>query len=166
LKFSLYISVKDEEHLDSFITTIGANLDEKKRRVLGKYKSPVVGISICNRIFCENLVLAGCFPAKTKRLRFPKLLEVNLQLAMLLGYFDGDGTLCGPQHTSPVVTCGSYEFLEDVIEVFKIQSKLRDLKSYWRLCLGVDLLRRMTSNYHGGLLRKRMPQETPLISAS
>lgn len=166
LRFSLYISKKDTTHLKILMQELGVNEREMKSRLSKKYKSPLVGFSICNRVFCEWLTKAGCIPAKSRVLRLPKLSNSFLDLALLLGYFDGDGTLSGPKRTSPQLISGSRKLLNDVRSQFKLSTKIGRANHSWRLCLSVGLFMTMIDNLDFGLTRKRIPLGIPLKVAS
>lgn len=166
LRFSLAISKKNAQHLVNLMLELGVNPKEMKSRVSKKYGSPMVEFSICNRVFCEFLNQAGCIPAKSNVLRLPKLGTQPLDKALLLGYFDGDGTLSGKKRSSPVLVSGSPNLLKDIKERFGLKTKIGRANHSWRLCLSIGLLRDMTANLNFGLTRKRIPLETPLGGAS
>ena len=149
LKFTLCLARRDESHLEEFMRVIGAS--KKSYRTSGKSKQ--VALIISNKVFCEHLVAAGCIPRKSKVLRFPTIKDRRLQLAILLGMFDGDGSLCGPRRDCPLLSSGSRALMEDIKALFQLDYKIqRD-----RITLGKPLLKAMTEAYRGGLLRKRLP---------
>lgn len=166
LRFSLFISRKDTSHLKNLMQELGVDEREMKNRLSKRYKSPLVGFSIYNRVFCEWLIQAGCIPAKSKVLRLPKLESLSLDKALLLGYFDGDGTLSGPRRTSPIIVSGSRRFLSDVKSRFELETKIGRANHSWRLCLSVGLFMTLVSNLDFGLARKRTSLGTHLAIAS
>lgn len=161
VRFTLSLATKDEAHLDAFIQAIGANPEKKRAR--RSHNSTQAAVCISNRTFCEHLIRAGCVPRKSKVVRFPTLPD-SLAQALLLGYFDGDGTLAGPRRDSPVLTCGSEAFLLDVKERFTLPWKIQHYKNWFRLCLGKPLLSQISTAYAGGLSRKRLPGTLPRAS--
>jgi len=51
-------------------------------------------VSICSKEMCEDLAVYGIGPRKSTRLPWPDALPQQLVIPFILGYFDGDGTLC------------------------------------------------------------------------
>jgi len=156
-QFRLAISVKDEHWLDRFITDVGAN--PNKKVYTPKNNSSLVAIQIRNKEFVNHLISAGCTPNKTKTLRFPALPTIESKLSFLLGFFDGDGTISGKHVYSAVLTCASYDFLNDIKRTFSIDYQIRThgaTTHQWRLTLGSRLYRAMLANFEYSLPRKRL----------
>jgi hypothetical protein len=100
---------------------------------------------------------------KSKRIRYPRLSNRNLELAFLLGYYDGDG-----RRHSTRISSGSLRFLEQIKDRFNLPyrirlettngeladgRKIRGTKCY--MCLGPGLLSEMMHKYRHSMLRKR-----------
>ncbi len=105
---------------------------------------------------------------KSKNIELPELCLRELNLAFLLGYYDGDGT-----EGSTVISSGSRMFLEKIKEKNDIEYELRYKKSEsiinekkvkgesWDLALGAKLFNEMIRNYQFSMLRKRKIFESP-----
>lgn len=155
-KLQICLSVKDESHLDKFITCIGAELSDK--RFFGPYKTSGKQVHwyTRNRKIVNDLVKLGCTNKKSHNIRFPKLDSYNLNCAFLLGYYDGDGTT-GKRHSD--ITCGSKNFLQDIKDIFKIENKIQLRNSKYEtygICLGRDLYESLLSYYENSLESKRL----------
>lgn len=149
LEFVLSLSVKDENHLDKFIIHVGANILKKKYSI--NKNSKMVVIKIGNSIFTRHLFNSGCIFKKSHRLKFPDLIDVDLFMAFLLGFSDGDGTRTG---NSSVITSCSYDFLLEIKKYFRIQNKIMVYPNFNRLALGSNLYKALIDNYDNSLYRK------------
>ena len=151
-RITLTISLKDECIVDEFIKFVGANKSVKK--YYGPYKTcgKTVTLTITNQSFTNNLVKHGCVNKKSKIIKFPKFDKISLNLAFLLGYYDGDGS-----EGEPVICSGSINFIKEIKKHYVIKNKIRNTSSgsCYLLCLGNDLFRKMIVNYDKGLKRKR-----------
>ncbi len=153
-KLQVCLSVKDEEHLDSFINFLGDDLN--KKRYYGPYKTSgkQVHYYTTNRQIVNSLISLGCTNKKSKTIRFPNLTSYELQLSFLKGYYDGDGT-AGKNHTD--IVCGSLLFLEDLKIIFNITNTIHVLTQKYecyKLYVGVEVFREMVACYPQGLQRK------------
>jgi hypothetical protein len=91
------LSTKDEERITAFMQAIDYSGEKKYRDtstspVTGKV-SHACGISFSSRTMVMDLARYGCVPRKSKILQFHPLPTRELNLAFLLGFFDGDGCL-------------------------------------------------------------------------
>jgi hypothetical protein len=110
----------------------------------------------------NDLIRNGLTFRKSKTIQYPNLPKPDLELAFLLGYYDGDGR----RHTS-VISSGSIQFLEQVKERYRISYEIyadkrhkeiygRKLNSVnYMLHLGPELFNRMMRNYANSMQRKR-----------
>lgn len=101
--------IKDHWIIARFISDIGLNpkyIQDLKNRWR---------MSLICRDIIRDLIKHGLIPGKKKsnNINFPRLNSRELDLAFLLGYFDGDGT----QKTSKI-TSGSKIFLEQINNFF------------------------------------------------
>jgi len=147
-KVALKVHIKDEILISRFIAFSGANNEKKE------YNNNYVGIRISNREMFEDLNSHGCIPRKSLKIEYPILSNREIELAFLLGYFDGDGT----KGTSRIST-GSRKFLEQIKEKFSIDNPItRDNEkvNIYRLSLGAKLLNELLDNYSDSLPRKRI----------
>jgi hypothetical protein len=148
------LSVKDEIQIDDFISFVGGDIEDK--RYYGPYKTSgkQVHYYLSNSNLYTDLINLGCLPNKHKNISFRKLDNNFLDLAFILGFYDGDGT-----QGSTDITCGSITFLEQVRKHFNIKNKIKvKINPYgkaYNLSLGIDLFQLMLENYDGGLRRKR-----------
>lgn len=155
LALTLTLSKKDEDQIDRFITAVGASPDAKK------VTATTVTIQIYNKVFVDYLVRKGCCPRKTSTLKFPGQRTPVIAKAFLLGYYDGDGSLGSQKNWSPILSCGSVEFLEQVKSYYDIASPIRHAPNRkgecWVLVIGRPLFRELLANYEHSMLRKRIP---------
>lgn len=148
----LKLGIKDEETLDKFITAVGADPSLKKQ--YGPYETSGISkeITIRNKEFVGNLINLGCTTKKSLTIRFPTLDSKELDLAFLMGFYDGDGS-----EGSNSLTCGSKDFLNDICDKFSLDvTKIKKIKeNIFSLYLGADLFRKMLDSYHASMSRKR-----------
>ncbi|MDQ2998289.1 MAG: hypothetical protein M3R61_14725, partial [Chloroflexota bacterium] len=80
----------------------------------------VKGYTRCELVFksarmVRSLVVFGVVRNKTNRYRWPETLPNDFAIPFILGYFDGDGSLCLTLHHSTKrwrwSLCGTYDFL-------------------------------------------------------
>lgn len=150
--------IKDVWLIDRFIKDIGVN-----PKYIQNLKNRFRISFICKEII-RDLIRNGLIPGKEKsnNIKFPLLKNRELDLAFLLGYFDGDGT----QKTSKI-TSGSKIFLEQINKKYRINHKIEMVRSggpidgrevdgvAHRLALGSELFNEMLDNYRDSLPRKR-----------
>jgi len=96
----------------------------------------------------------------------PQLRSYDLMLAFLLGYFDGDGTICFKRSSltgvgSPKIYSSSERFLEQVKSYFKIKidPNPTTTENVYELALPTSLYAEMLKNYSLSLKRKRISLE-------
>jgi hypothetical protein len=153
-KLSLNLSDKDEEQIDTFLNCIGLPLSFK--RYYGPYKNTgrFVQISIYCSEFVSHLINHGCLNHKTFTINLPELGSGELNLAFLLGYYDGDGTA-----NTSIITSGSYNFLNEIKNrytlKYSIKEKINKYGKAFILTLGTTLKRKMMDNYKYSIERKR-----------
>jgi hypothetical protein len=148
----LKLGEKDEATLDKFISAVGADPSFKKS--YGPYETSGISkeITVTNKEFVDNLKRLGCVTKKSLIIRFPELASEELNLAFLMGFYDGDGT-----EGRSELTCGSENFLLDICRIFKLDSaKIKKMKgNVYKLNLGAELFRRMLNSFHDSMPRKR-----------
>jgi hypothetical protein len=110
----------------------------------------------------NNLLTHGLVPRKSKRIEYPKLPRRDLELAFLLGYYDGDGI----RHSTAIAS-GSIRFLEQVRDRFDLRYRIHrrvdekvilGRKTKGTECimyLGAKLFNEMMKNYTQSMPRKR-----------
>ena len=159
-RIGIGFDVKDLECLEIFCGLTGANINiASKTENCTYYRLRFINDKIAFDI--KNLVNVV---DKSHLLRFPELGNCKLDLAFLLGYFDGDGTTGTTR-----ITSGSKEFLKDIQKKFigcnyKITQKESNAKINGRkvigtayvMYLGSDLFIKMMNNFNNSLKRKRM----------
>jgi hypothetical protein len=111
----------------------------------------------------DNLIKHGLVYRKSKIISYPRISNRELELAFLLGYYDGDGR----QHSTRI-SSGSIRFLQQIKSRFNLPytirleatkgeladgRKIRGTKCY--MCLGPGLFNEMMQNYPHSMPRKR-----------
>jgi hypothetical protein len=157
----LKLKIKDEETINRFCDTLQLDKD-KKEYVIDEGGHTEAMIRFCCRKMSDGLISHGLTFRKSKTIQLPKLPHPSLELAFLLGYYDGDGRT----HTT-IISSGSNQFLEQVKEryklLYKIQVDKRQKEIYGRslnginymMCLGPELFNKMMKNYANSMQRKR-----------
>lgn len=155
---SFFLAEKDEDRVQQFARAVGVSSLQRRKSataVLGGKvvrSSPLVGVQIGNTKFTTHLFNAGLVPNKSKRLRLPRLGSRTLMLALLLGFFDGDGTA----GVSPVVVSASFRFLRQVRRYFHTKTEVRTLRhGFYGLCLSARVYEKMLGAYEHSMPRKR-----------
>ncbi len=154
----LKLSIKDEETLDKFILAVGADGSLKKQ--YGPYETCGVSkeVTISDRQFVSHLIRHGCVNKKSLIIRFPELSSRELDLAFMMGFFDGDGN-----ESNTAFCCGSSGFIDDVCIKFDIDRDSKRVRhekeNLWIVYLGVKLFKEMLEVYHDSMPRKRRVHE-------
>lgn len=65
---------------------------------------PQYGFEVVSYIMKNDLIKHGCMERKTFKIRFPKLMNVDVYRGFIRGYFDGDGCTCIPTKRPANVT--------------------------------------------------------------
>lgn len=151
----------DEDVIDRFCECL--RLDKSKKEYGRHEQTKSVEIRFGCKQMVNDLLKQGLMFRKSKIIELPKLLNRSLELAFLLGYYDGDG-----KQNSTEIASGSIRFLEQVKDRFglpyKIQMEKREKEIYgrtikngteYRLWLGVNLFNEMLSNFQNSMVRKR-----------
>jgi hypothetical protein len=161
VEIGLKLNQRDEETIDNFCEYIGLNKDKKIHIAEKNGKSSVLITFACKGM-SNDLLKQGLMLRKSKRIKYPELSSKSLELAFLLGYYDGDGT----QNTT-MITSGSLRFLEQIRDRFclhyKIQRRVGEKeilgKKTWGteyfMYLGAELFNEIITNYDRSMPRKR-----------
>jgi hypothetical protein len=156
----LEINQKDEVLLDRYCKVLGLNLKFKKYRIKIGKKGPrtYVRIRFRNIKIQEYLYRLGYVKSSKKSTIFPKLDNRELDLAFLLGFFDGDG-----KEGTNQFHIGSRKILEQIKEKFNVPCEIStDKEGYYYLNLGGKLFNEMMTNYKNSLERKRRTFRIPI----
>ena len=148
-RLTIRIDKKDEILINRFAKAIRFNLLYKKY----EEKNNIIGIQIGNKKLTRDLISHGVIPRKSKKIELPTLLNRKLDLAFLLGFFDGDGT----QGTTKI-TSGSKKFVEQIKTKYDIDNKIHPKYGKgmgYDFYLGGELFNEMLDNYKKSLGRKR-----------
>lgn len=161
-KIQLFLSINDEEQIDKFINAIGANIKEKKYYTHKPYNSKSVAIWINSQKMFNDLKSLNCISPKSKNLKLIDLGSEELNLAYLLGYFDGDGNV--DSHT--IISC-SLDFLRDLKSKYMIKGKLKKdnttkNSTTYILTIGAEFVRKLNENYPFSMERKRKVEKEQL----
>lgn len=138
----------------------------------------VWSIKINNNIFRNHLINQGLpVGKKSDIIRFPNFsnplfasigIKEGLEMAFVLGFFDGDGSHSSRSNgkpNSPVISSKSQEFLQDIVEKFNLPSyitpkpkynKEGKFQGYYYLGIGAKFFMLLLDNYDKSLLRKRV----------
>ncbi|TFG30164.1 MAG: hypothetical protein EU532_01630 [Promethearchaeota archaeon] len=165
-KLSISISIDDILLLKRFINDL--DLNPKKYEFNRRFNNKTGKFYYSLRIkFSDNkikrdLVKLG-FPTgkKSHLIRFPSFSDPSLEMACLMGFFDGDGS-----HStgSPIIYSKSEKFLRDVICKFEIvneislqERSLEDgrIEKYYSLNLGGSLFNKLLENIDGKSLPRK-----------
>ncbi|TES95679.1 MAG: hypothetical protein E3J90_09265 [Promethearchaeota archaeon] len=176
------IGVKDGILIKRFIEDLALN--PRKVYFFRRYNSKsrkyslVWSIKIINNIFRNHLINLG-FPVgkKSDIIRFPNFsnplfasigIKKELEMAFVLGFFDGDGThgsRANGKPNTPVITSKSQKFLQDIVEKFNLSSyitpkpkydKEGKFQGYYYLGIGAKFFMSLSDNYDRSLPRKRV----------
>ena len=150
---TLDLSNKDELLIDKFIKDLGLNPDYKSSRNIMKESGLKTYIRIrfkCSKIV-KDLKKLGHVPSGLKLTTFPILKSRELDLAFLLGFFDGDG-----KEGKNQFHIGSKPILEEIKRKFEFKHQIiPDGVGNYYLSLGAKLFNEMLDNYLDSLPRKR-----------
>ncbi|TFG21631.1 MAG: hypothetical protein EU529_12940 [Promethearchaeota archaeon] len=159
-EISLELNNKDEILIDRYCKTLGLNPKYKKYQVKMRKKSPrtYVRIRFKSSKIQKDLYKLGYIKSSKKSTIFPKLDIRELDLAFLLGFFDGDG-----KEGTNTLHIGSRKILEHIKEKFNVPHEiLPDKKGYYYFSLGGKLFNEMMTNYRNSLERKRRFFRVPI----
>ena len=150
---ALDLSKKDEILIDRVIISLGLNSEYKKIWRRKKRSGNRVYVRIrfkCKNIW-QDLIYLGYQHSKLKTTKFPQLKNRELDLAFLLGFFDGDG-----KQGTNTLHIASLPILTDVKRKFKIRHEIiPDKDGYYYLSLGARIFNEMLNNFADSLPRKR-----------
>lgn len=139
----------DKDWIIKFCLEVGGNIDKIRYRLHKKgYES--LSLSITNSNFTKHLISHGCINNKSLILEFNELVSDELNLAFLMGYYDGDGDAKGC-----TLYCGSINFLESIKKEFKIKFDIKQKGGVYAINLGAEFKRKLMKNYPDSLPRKR-----------
>lgn len=139
------------------------NLDPKKE--IKPFHKNVLRMRKGNKKLISDLMKIGFIAGKekSKNIEFPNLSNRKLELAFLLGYYDGDGTI-----NKSKISSGSLKFVEHIKKKFNIPNKIHKefgwggifegrkiIGDKYDFFLGANLMNQMMENYTDSLSRKR-----------
>jgi len=111
---ALGLAVRDLEHLKKFRDLISPDQANIPRDKVDQVK-----LTIYNKHFYEKLIMHGCIPQKTFKLRFPTTVPDTLISHFIRGYFDGDGHVGISKNGQPTFSIlGNFEFIQTLHEHF------------------------------------------------
>jgi hypothetical protein len=160
VQIGIMLGRKDEDTIDRFCECLKLDKGRKIRQI--RDGSERVGIVFACKKMSDDLMKHGLTFRKAKRTMLPKL-SGRLDLAFLLGYYDGDGT-----QNRTIITTSNREFLEQIKQRFSLPYKVREktgegeiygkrIKSGTRylISLGPELFNDMMQYYTESMPRKR-----------
>ncbi len=148
-QLGIEIHKKDEGIIDRFLKSLKAEGIEKHYRK----NNDMVYIKVGNKKLTKDLINHGVVPNKSKTIKFPNLNSRELELAFLLGYYDGDG-----KKDTTRIASGSKKFLEKIKEKFQLEFKITKQQTKgitYRMILGAELFNEMMDNYSMSSPNKR-----------
>ncbi len=169
IRFYFGLDIKDKDSRDA-VLRLANILGIEEKYVKPSSRRNMLEFVITNNKISTHLNNQGVIigKEKSKNIELPDLGSRQLNLAFLLGYYDGDGT-----EGSTVITSGSIKFIEQIKKKYKMNYEKRHKKSEsiingrkvkgegWDLALGAKLFNEMMRNYQGSMPRKRKIFETP-----
>ena len=174
-EFRVEIGVDDDVLMKRFINKLKINPNKVKYRQRtrvnknGKsYILRTIYLEFKNKDFTDNLENLGIpLGKKSNKIKFPNLGNKKLQLAFLLGFFDGDGTLRFSKSgkiNGAKISSNSRKFISAIKNLFNLNYVISHAKyelkdgsksTNWRINLGLDLYNQMMSLQLKSLERKR-----------
>lgn len=146
----------DKEQIINFTEAIGLNKEKIKFRTIEKeYKGEIrkyeeVVYRFTSNKIANDLKKQGFKGSKFKATEFPELNNRDLDLAFLLGFYDGEG-----DQGRTRISSSSKKILDQIQKKFSLSLKVRRHKAVWQLSLGGKLMNEMQNNYKNSLQRKR-----------
>jgi hypothetical protein len=118
VEIRLKLKIRDEDTINRFCETLQLNKDKKEYVVdEGGHRQAMI------RFSCQNMSNAlmrhGLTFRKSKTIQYPRLPRKFLELAFLLGYYDGDG-----RRNTTMISSGSIRFLKQVKRRFRLPYKI------------------------------------------
>jgi len=144
------LNAKDKNLLLNFCKDVGANKNKITERI-HKCGSTSNKLNIYGKEFVSHLIKLGCTNNKSFTLKFKNFENEELDMAYLMGYFDGDGMA-----NSSKICGASLEFMEGVKKKYKLKFEIKYRNGLYTLNLGAKLKRRLLANYEDSLTRKRL----------
>ncbi len=149
------LSIKDMGTLLKLADDIGIESDKIKISKNNTGRN-IIKLRIYSIKVVRDLLKHGVVPNKSKLIRYPDLGNRKLDLAFLLGFFDGDGT----QKTS-ILTSSNLDFLLQIQKKMNLKSKPYPKKPRgYYLTLGAEVFNEMLENYPFSMKRKAIKFKT------
>lgn len=147
---------KDKQQIINFAEALG--LDKKKikfRMIEREYRGDMrnyeeVVYRVTSNKIASDLKKLTFKGSNSRATEFPDLHSRDLDLAFLLGFYDGDG-----DQGRSRISSSSKKILEQIQRKFNVLYRIRRHKGVWQLSLGGKLMNEMQINYVNSLKRKR-----------
>ena len=157
LRIGVEISLWDRILFEKFALAIGFNpakFEQRTRTLIYKCKKRKfehITMRFISSKMAKDLRKHGLKELKSKKLEFPNFKNQELDLAFLLGFYDGEGW-----EGTIKFSCGSKTFVEQVKRKYQLPYIIWKTKSgVWGISLGSKLFNEMMYNYKDSLPRKR-----------
>lgn len=161
-QIGILLSRKDEKQIDKFCENLGLDSARKSYRIIEGTRR--IGILFRCQRMSNDLMKHGVTFRKSKIIQYPKtsLPTRELELAFLLGYYDGDGI-----QNRTIITSGSRRFLEQIRNRFGLRYMVRKETCVKRICdrtivgtrylmsLGPEQFNELMNNHTNSMPRKR-----------
>lgn len=149
-QIQIHLSIKDEEQIDKFCEAI--NLSQTKKRFYGPYENSgkSVLLTFSSEKMQNDLSKHGCTADKTKTLSFPDLDSEELELAFLIGFFDGDG-----RESNSELYSSNKRLLSEIKKKFVPTREIKEQQGIFTIYLGANFFKKLLANYPNSMKRKR-----------
>lgn len=122
-RMQISLSMDDKEHLLNIaekLDAIDRVYDHKPLEKWGNRGKEHPILRIDSTKMCNDLISLGVIPRKTGYEKLIKFDDADLQWSFIRGFFDADGCICFNSRKRYVASfTGNYEFLNDLLELFK-----------------------------------------------
>lgn len=153
-QITIELSIKDECLINEFISFINGSFDAKRKRI-GVYNSESISFTVCNKVMSNDVKKIGIISPKSKKNLLINFGNKKINMAYLMGYYDGDGSA-----RSPIISSGSKSFLLSIKKEYSLKGKIKFVKNKYGSCyylyIGINFLRNLLLNYPKSLKRKRL----------
>lgn len=124
---TIQLQLRDRDHLRKFSDAIQGNLTVREIQGINNfnYEYHHCRISFKSTHMFNQLKEKGIIPKKSLKLLYPQWLKVDLQPYWILGYMDGDGSICKNRDKVRISFTGTLDVLENIKKYLKSNAKIR-----------------------------------------
>jgi hypothetical protein len=161
-QIGILLSRKDETQIDRFCEHLGLDISRKYYKTIEGTER--VGILFRCQKMSNDLMNHGLTIRKSKTIQYPvtSMPKRDLELAFILGYYDGDGI-----KDRTIITSGSKRFLQQIKNRFNLKYNVREdsgirqigdrtiVGTKYLMSLGPELFNNLMKCYSDSMPRKR-----------